>query len=432
MVEATAFLAAAILLGFGTRRVASALQVGADPAHRYLSGFALCMGASLITLDPANLVRLGHLMPGPAAVLLGDALKTASLTFVQCFAVSLAPESASQGARTTAQVLRVAYVVQLASAALMVLAHPLARNGSLILHGVQARIMLGGYDALFTGYALWCVFGLGAVLVFHLRQAGPGLLRFCLRLAVAAVAAGMMWTAWSLDDIRAALVTGTQDGGEDGLSNLLGMLCVLPAVAGATAPLWSSRLAPPLRWWRAYRRHRALEPLWSALHAQFPEIALAPHVRWHGFLPWHAEFALYRRIIEIRDGQLALRPYLEPVPEAKVAEPSIATAQCLPAAAEHEAAALAAALANHRLGRRRVTERDNGPALRQVPATVDGEAVWLVHVARALAAGQPPRPAWRMTPLCGEEEAVRGDRLSAADHSGARQRTDRGLHDQRA
>ncbi|HEX2459253.1 MAG TPA: MAB_1171c family putative transporter [Vicinamibacterales bacterium] len=63
----------------------------------------------------------------------------------------------------------------------------------------------------------------------------------------------------------------------------------------------------------AYRAHRELHPLWSALRELHPEIALDPassdfrdrlRVR-------DLDFRLYRRIIEIRDGRLALRPFLD-------------------------------------------------------------------------------------------------------------------------
>lgn len=142
---------------------------------------------------------------------------------------------------------------------------------------------------------LWRPAVLGQVLVRHLRSAGRGLLLIGLLLALAAVVVGILWTLWSLDDIVDVLARGTQDGGEDTLSNALGIVCVALAVAAATVTLWSIRLAAPLRWLRAYRSYRNLEPLWSAPHAQLPEIAL-PLADQNGSLPlWEAEFALYRR-----------------------------------------------------------------------------------------------------------------------------------------
>ncbi len=73
---------------------------------------------------------------------------------------------------------------------------------------------------------------------------------------------------------------------------LLGV--ALPAVAG-----WVSR----------YRRYRRLRPLWTDLYRADPEIALhPPRVAALGNL----KLSLYRRVIEIRDGLLALQPYRDP------------------------------------------------------------------------------------------------------------------------
>jgi hypothetical protein len=63
-----------------------------------------------------------------------------------------------------------------------------------------------------------------------------------------------------------------------------------------------------LRWGRQWRSYRQLHPLWSALRLAVPQIALAPPRGTRH----HIGFRLYRRVIEIRDGELALRPYRDP------------------------------------------------------------------------------------------------------------------------
>jgi hypothetical protein len=383
VVEATALLAATILLGFGARRIVTAPKAGVDPAHGQLCGFALCMGASLVVLAPANLTALAPLVTQTAAVLVGDALKTASLSFLLLFALSLSSEPGTPARHRVRRHRVVAWAVQLASAAILLTAHPAWNNGTAVLHASAGRLLMAGDDALFTGYALYCLAVLGHVLVRHLRSAGRGLLRVGLLLALAAVVVGILWTLWSLDDMVGVLAQGTQDGGEDTLSNALGTICVSLAVAAATVTLWSTTLAAPLRWLRAYRSHRDLEPLWSALHAQLPEIAL-PLADQSGRLPlWQAEFALYRRIIEIRDAQLALRPYAAPA----------AAAIGAPNDAEREAEALAAALENHRHGRRRTPAPGATSGLSPVPGTVEAEAAWLGQVTRAFLRARPDNPA---------------------------------------
>ncbi|MGH8888734.1 MAG: MAB_1171c family putative transporter, partial [Acidothermaceae bacterium] len=65
---------------------------------------------------------------------------------------------------------------------------------------------------------------------------------------------------------------------------------------GAVLPAWSRKLAAdPYALVRAYRANRELRQLWSALRDAVPDIALKQRAR-------NAEFRLYRRVIEIRDG----------------------------------------------------------------------------------------------------------------------------------
>jgi hypothetical protein len=63
-------------------------------------------------------------------------------------------------------------------------------------------------------------------------------------------------------------------------------------------------------WLRRYRRYRRLGPLWLALYRAEPAIALEPPGRLRGGTPFPTRLQLYRRVIEIRDGLLAIRPYL--------------------------------------------------------------------------------------------------------------------------
>ncbi|MEV6975295.1 DUF6545 domain-containing protein [Kitasatospora sp. NPDC093806] len=128
--------------------------------------------------------------------------------------------------------------------------------------------------------------------------------------------------------------------------------------------------------------HR-LGPLWSTLRSERPEIELAASEPWFG--PGSGRrgdlrFALFRRIIEIRDGQLALRPHLHPRVPCWVAE------VVRPTGTEEfevlvEAAAIAAALEAARAGHRFPVD----PTARWVPSPLTAglreEAAWLVKVA---------------------------------------------------
>ncbi|NLU71838.1 hypothetical protein HCC61_03915 [Streptomyces sp. HNM0575] len=102
------------------------------------------------------------------------------------------------------------------------------------------------------------------------------------------------------------------------LSNGIGVLLV---ATGFTMPSWGPRLSAARMWVSNYRAYQRLYPLWSDLYRAVPEIALSPpapsfveRIR-HGDL----RYRLYRRVIEIRDGLLAMRPYMTAEPAAAAA-----------------------------------------------------------------------------------------------------------------
>ncbi|MEU9267212.1 MAB_1171c family putative transporter [Streptomyces sp. NPDC048251] len=86
--------------------------------------------------------------------------------------------------------------------------------------------------------------------------------------------------------------------------------------AGFTMPAWGiglDRARERIALFRAYRR---LRPLWAALTRAFPDVVLFPDL--HPAAPRRAlrdedpNFLVNRAVIEIRDAQLALRPYYDP------------------------------------------------------------------------------------------------------------------------
>ena len=130
---------------------------------------------------------------------------------------------------------------------------------------------------------------------------------------------------------------------------------IVTGVLGATLPAWGRRakLEAAVARVREYRSLARLYPLWRALVLAHPAIALDPpasrladllHCR-------HLTFRLYRRVVEIRDGWLLLRPYADQrVPAA--AATACREAGLLPAAAQTVASAaeLVVALRRHDAG----------------------------------------------------------------------------------
>jgi hypothetical protein len=104
-------------------------------------------------------------------------------------------------------------------------------------------------------------------------------------------------------------------GGEQTVSRIVIVIGTLLILAGTTVSLWGARLDVQrlYAWSRAWRSYRALLPLWAALYEVTPEIALYPPKRGpsHRFPVRDLDFRLHRCVVEIRDGLLALRPYVE-------------------------------------------------------------------------------------------------------------------------
>ncbi|MFD0854309.1 MAB_1171c family putative transporter, partial [Actinomadura adrarensis] len=65
----------------------------------------------------------------------------------------------------------------------------------------------------------------------------------------------------------------------------------------------------PVRWLRHRRTYRRLSPLWHALAEAMPQIVLPRG----GLDRFSYRYGVHRRVIEIRDGLLLLRPYCDPV-----------------------------------------------------------------------------------------------------------------------
>ncbi|MET8763193.1 MAB_1171c family putative transporter [Lentzea sp. NPDC004782] len=146
-----------------------------------------------------------------------------------------------------------------------------------------------------------------------------------------------------------------------GLTTVLVLVGVLLPIAGARLGL--DHLA---RWWRINRWYRSLHPLWKALHDEFPALTLdVPTGRNVSFR--HPEHALYRRIIEIWDGRLRLRPHLDP--------------SAAPGDGAAEAALIADGLRRRRNG---VAPTDGRSAPDNRPDDPDAELDWLIAVSRAL------------------------------------------------
>ncbi|MET9609488.1 MAB_1171c family putative transporter [Streptomyces sp. NPDC006512] len=124
---------------------------------------------------------------------------------------------------------------------------------------------------------------------------------------------------------RSIQIAGTRldfDGaGLDPIQWTSGSIGALLQIIGWTIPSWGIRVTRARGWIRSYRSYLRLRPLWWALYQASPDIALDPPRSMPRDLvpPRDPHYSLYRRVIEIRDGQLMLRTSLSLADFARVA-----------------------------------------------------------------------------------------------------------------
>jgi hypothetical protein len=207
--------------------------------------------------------------------------------------------------------------------------------------------------------------------------------RGVLRVGLATMAIGLLFNAlYALQRIAfvlaQALGMSAPAAATDPIFGGLRALGVILVLAGA--------LVPATGWLRSVSRARtslrALRPLWSLMQRAFPEIILFSPRRAlvERFGVDHVHLRLYRRVIEIRDGLLALRLYL-PADFAPQVSSYLG-----PAASDAlaEACGIELALSQHSAGQ---PAPDGGGRWALVGAELGDEVDWLRQVS-----GCPGRP----------------------------------------
>ncbi|AUG75144.1 hypothetical protein CFP65_0161 [Kitasatospora sp. MMS16-BH015] len=328
-------------------------------------GFAVCMALSSALLSPAVTEAAEFWEPLCRVLpLLGLEFRNAGLCCVALMAYSVRGGGPARRERRQLALLAAVITVE----AVSYLAAGVDPTGSeLAAPDPGSRAALVAYDLFFLVYSIWCVSLFTLVMHRSVRQVPPGVLRVGMRLVAAGGAAGLVWTALSVIPLLSQLFTGRQEYAEDAYSAPFGVLTLTLGLGGATLAIWGRQAAAPMRWLRSWRSYRRLGPLWAALHEARPDIALTPP-GWRG----SAQLALYRRVIEIRDGQLALRGHVHPE--------VMAWAGPAAGSAELEAAVIAVALAASAVGR---SYPDSGYRAPEMSAELAQEAERLEQIAAA-------------------------------------------------
>ncbi|MCE7006447.1 hypothetical protein LWC34_26995 [Kibdelosporangium philippinense] len=164
------------------------------------------------------------------------------------------------------------------------------------------------------------------------------------------------------------------------LDRMLPLLAAIFVLVGATMPTWAPKLGlnALVDWLAKLRTFHRLRPLWLALYQATPQIALIPprSALAEVLLPNDLDLRLYRRVIEIRDGRLALQPYLDPGSAAGADDALV------------EATMLAAAIAAKRAG---APTRDNETVPVAGGRDLESDTAFLMDVARAFRKVSPAR-----------------------------------------
>ncbi|MFJ8754897.1 MAB_1171c family putative transporter [Streptomyces sp. NPDC102441] len=181
---------------------------------------------------------------------------------------------------------------------------------------VYLNIQDADYALYMSYYLAICAVGRYQTVVFAVRYA-RAIQEFWLRLGMRFVAGGsaliLVYCAvryWQILALHTPLVTTAP---WKFLFWLIADIGTLLQVLGWTIPSWGPGLSTP--WFRHYRAYLGLAPLWRAVTQAAPEVTLEPTR--HRLLDWmpprDLEYRLYRRVIEIRDGQLLLSCLADPI-----------------------------------------------------------------------------------------------------------------------
>jgi hypothetical protein len=230
-------------------------------------------------------------------------------------------------------------------------------------------------------------FGLGLIDVVRLcwpyaRVSGRSWLRRGLRTTAIGAMVGLVYCG-----IRISSVIGAQAGADprrwEPIAPVASCLGAFLVILGLTMPAWGPRLSQVRGWVRRRQQYRQLQPLWVDLHRLMPEIALEPPVAAPlGTL----DRRLYRRVIELYDGWLALRPYLDEAAAGRARR--LGTQVGLreeELAAVVDAARLRGAVRAYARGARGPGETEAAPDRPDEAADLAGEVARLVQVSRAYA-----------------------------------------------
>ncbi|ASO19779.1 hypothetical protein FHR81_000543 [Actinoalloteichus hoggarensis] len=322
-VSALTFLAA----GYRAYRALRSAGDRANPGRWALAALLGALGFAFFVLAPAVQEIEGRLYPNLGRLLSNTATLTAALA-----ALALVLYLAYPPAQARARLPRhlITYGVSVSAMWVLFFLADIPESRGLFSEYYAEQPTLAGYVLVYSAY-------LGAVLIdlgrmtLRYSSATRGPLRVGLRLLALGCLLGLSYIAEKLVSTIRQTLNGPDDVSEFclhpfenfGCTMGVGMpaISVLVMLLGISLPVIAPAAVRVVRWPREYRVHRELRPLWTALYTAVPEIALtSPQAVTGSYARRDVGMRLYRRVIEIRDGALVLRPHRDPAVEALAEE----------------------------------------------------------------------------------------------------------------
>ncbi|MBF6064979.1 hypothetical protein IU494_30500 [Nocardia terpenica] len=273
----------------------------------------------------------------------------------------------------------IAGLVVVAMGVLLVAGHTRFTTEFVTVYGKRPSIT--AYLALFSAYLSWAFVAFIALIRRYSAATPDRPLRAGLRIMMLGAFAGLLWAAWKTIVLVINQVAPHPVRVEALVTALLSSSAEALIAAGGIVALAFRFVRVPLERARTARYCRQLEPLWSQMYRALPEIKLAP-------IEQGDEFSVYRRVIEIRDANLALRAHCHPdvrrwaVEAARQAGITGEKADVIA-----EAAVIAGAIDAHAAGVGYPAE-SAAVEMHRGTGDIESERDWLIRVSRAFA-GDP-------------------------------------------
>ncbi|GGW46361.1 MAB_1171c family putative transporter [Streptomyces caelestis] len=283
-----------------------------DPALRYLCVTFGLSGISFTLLVPAVWIRLDSLIGVPNITALLASSGVICLVFGQQITLQYwnhPPAIARRKARTR---IVLCGLTLAATTILFVNLEPLVR------HPEDFSVYEGHSAYYFTYLLIYIgVYTSGEVIIARTswksaKETGNPHLRAGLQFLAVGACLTLGYSAIRLGNLFGSLF-GVDLPHRNELSWLFGNTGAFLTIVGFTFPGWAPRLQPAYDWCVRFLAYHRLHSLWATMHQAIPEIALSPPGRriYDFATVRELEYRLYRRVIEIRDGQLALLPYAD-------------------------------------------------------------------------------------------------------------------------